>query len=122
MIPRTIESWEPGLNSNDWKHRTKGSLCGMCGKKAVQGHHIIPQHILKREAKDRGYKLGKVKWDQRNYFPMCQQDHMNHHAYVEGSRIPRSYLPEEVFEFAEEYGLTVFLDMEYPPEETEEDN
>lgn len=78
---------------------------GVCSG-PVQGHHAIAKQSLKRHG------LHRALWDLRNRVPVCEHRHEQH--TTAHKPIPRELLPASVFEFAEEVGLTWWLDRRYP--------
>jgi hypothetical protein len=73
----------------------------------LQAHHIIPQQTLRKHG--HGDKLG----DRRNWVYLCRRHHRRHHSGHQ--RLPREALRQETLDFAEETGLSWYLDRHYPP-------
>lgn len=71
----------------------------------IQGHHVIGRQKLKR--------LGLTDFllDKRNRLGVCEYRHEQHTTGYKP--IPRAVLPQAVFEFAEELGLTWYLEKHY---------
>lgn len=82
----------------------------------VEAHHVIPKHILVDERlmvrKSRAIASLSVEYDERNGVGLCTYHHGRHTDWVQ--RMPRSLVPEETFEFADEHGILHRLDREYP--------
>lgn len=72
----------------------------------IDGHHVIPKSVLI------GRGFHEFVMDKRNRLALCRTHHANHHS--RSQPIPRSLLPESVFEFADELGLGWYLDRHYP--------
>lgn len=72
----------------------------------VRGHHLIAQHALRKRG------LHEFLWDKRNRLAVCDAAHHRHHTRC--APLPRSVLPDSVFEFAEELGLLWLLEKTYP--------
>lgn len=72
----------------------------------VQAAHVISKQTLKRHGH------GDKVWDPRNAIGACYKAHRRSDAGLE--RFPRRVFGPEVFEFAEEVGLSWMLDKLYP--------
>lgn len=95
---RVIEAdlWRAGLGP-----------CAVCGVQSnVDAHHVIGKGVLHR------YGLDEYRMDKRNRLAVCRRDHDAHHN--RSHPIGRGLLPAAVFVFAEEVGLTWWLDRHYP--------
>lgn len=81
--------------------------CVVCGSRVnVDGHHIVPAQTLRRHG------LHAYLMDKRNRLSVCRDDHEAHHN--RSRPILRGLLPAAVSEFADELGLTWYLDRHYP--------
>jgi hypothetical protein len=93
-----------------WRHNL--GPCAVCPVEGVEchgqvtGHHIITQQQLRQHG------LELELWNLRNRLPVCDGRHGQHHRA--SRRIPRSVLPVEALEFAEEHGLTRLIERYYP--------
>lgn len=75
----------------------------------VQGHHVLPQRVLKRE----GYEARL--WDPRNGIGLCELHHTRHERRL--AVVPLLLLPDAAIAFAEEVGLGWWLERFYAPQE-----
>jgi len=76
---------------------------------AHHGRHRVPELLAKLPP-----SLRDLQWDERVWVPGCA----HHHHLLDQSRklrLRRSWLPEGVEEFAAEFGITWWLDRNYPP-------
>lgn len=79
----------------------------VCGDQVgTQGHHVIEKSYLKRNG------LGRLRWDQRNFMPLCQRHHSRHTGAFQ--RVPRHLLSAANWAFARELGLEWYLERYYP--------
>lgn len=97
--------------------------CVVCGTKdGLQGHHVIPQTVLKAWCAHYGFveqPTQRILWDVRNGIALCERDHSRHtDAY---RRVPRYLLPADVWLFAAELDaltptdeLRVRIEQMYP--------
>lgn len=106
---------------------------GPCDGRLVRAH-LIPKQLIRREvisarSKDpsggrwpvdtaQRAELARILWDERVIVPVCggPMGLSGHHGALDAARtlrIPRERLPVAVAEFAEEFGLTWWLDREY---------
>lgn len=92
----------------------QNGLCAVTGDAATDCHHVLQRQVLRRRAQTLGLKPDALHWDARNGIAVTAAVHANHTLYKK--RIPRSVLPEGVFEFAAEYDLTYRLEHDYPEE------
>lgn len=80
-----------------------GRQCIVCGRRAVQGHHVVPrQAILTARHLSRDERL-ELAYDARNGVPVCYRCHERHETATE--RIPFDRLPVSVVEWAVEHGF-----------------
>lgn len=82
----------------------------MCGRLVLDrghAHHIIPEQSIDTLFPDRP----GLAHDVRNALLLCDLDHGRHHVRFEV--VPRSRLPREVFDFAEELGIRWLLEKLY---------
>lgn len=86
----------------------------------VANHHVLEKAWIKAVAVERSWtaiERERALWDLRNRLPVSDRRHLNHHAFVEGARIPRSVVLEhcpEVLYLAREWGLEARFDRAYP--------
>jgi hypothetical protein len=73
----------------------------------------------------RARSLAEITWDSRCWVPMCggPMGNAGHHGMLDAGgvgriKILRAWLPPELEEFAEEYGLGWSLEADYGPKET----
>jgi hypothetical protein len=99
-----------------WGRQTKRKPCAMCGSYiGVQGHHVIPLQVLKREGVP-----DWLWWDTRNHLALCAEPspercHQRHELHVK--RVPRDVVlagAPRALVFANEVGLLHIFDREYP--------
>lgn len=82
--------------------------CAVCGARYnVDAHHIVYAQTLRRHG------LGEHVMRKENRLALCRRHHARHHSGMEP--VPRCLLPEAVFAFAAEVGLTWWLDKHYGP-------
>ncbi len=81
---------------------------------SMQAHHVVPQQTLRDRARIIGVPAPELLWDGRVGVAVSKRRHERHHSGHEPIR--RDELPEQVFDFAEEYGLGWYLDRHYPKE------
>jgi hypothetical protein len=61
--------------------------CAVCGKRAVDPHHVLAKQHLRRYEKKMGVPVGSLVWDPDNGLPLCRGCHDNHETGHR--RIPR---------------------------------
>ena len=86
-----------------------------CDGKLVKAH-LIPRQLMRREVRDD--RLADALWDRRGWVWACggPTGIGGHHGMLDTSRtlrVPRLELPVVLEEFAEELGLSWWLDREY---------
>ena len=83
-------------------------------------HHVLEKAWIKAVAAERGWSVverERALWDLRNRLGVNTRRHLDHHAHVEGRRIPRAVVLKhcpEVLELAREWGLETRFDRAYP--------
>lgn len=86
--------------------------CAVCGRSSrkwrIDAHHIIPKRVLIRLG------FSEYVMDKRNRLPVCRDHHESHHN--RSHPLPRRLLPEAAFAFADELGISWYLDRHYPKE------
>lgn len=96
---------------------TFGKRCAGCGwDRSLQAHHIVRQQVLRRRAAELGIPEHRLLWDERIGLPLCAEPaphrcHSRHDLAVK--RLPRSVIPPEAWEFADEHGLRWAIEREY---------
>lgn len=98
-----------------WKRTTCRNPCAMCGETdgtKLQGHHVISQQHLRREARARGIDEDVLLWDERVGMSLCETCHNRHESRF--APVPYEKLTEAHLEFAEEMGLVWLLENCYP--------
>lgn len=101
-----------------WKmHVTRRSegRCVVSGEAAAHAHHVLPQQLLRRRARELAVDPAWLLWDVRNGIAVSEDTHRRHHNGR--APIPRSVLPQCVFDFAEEFGLSWWLERHAPEEQ-----
>lgn len=97
----------------------RGSRCAVCGRKwPLESHHVTPQQLLRRVARERGLYAPALLSDARNRLVLCsgpQSCHARHEAAFR--RVPRGLVPAEALEFAADLGLEWYIERTYPGEE-----
>lgn len=99
---------EPGF-----QQEVQGLPCLKCGKGARDGHHFLPQQMLRAHARTHKLTDSELKAllsDRRNRGELCPDCHANEEN---GNRVPRELVPASAFEFAEELGLRWVLERRY---------
>lgn len=89
-----------------------------------QAHHLLPQTNLKALARRMGWDpdaLTGILTDSRNGMCLCEFHHSRHTNHsVRGDRsswrVPRSLLPDGVYDLAAELHIEWLLEQEYPTE------
>lgn len=112
--PKPKRTDEEAAASALW-HRivTEGKRCLMCGTRSdLQGHHHVPQQVLRRQARTLGVRAWVLVWDLRSGVPLCKRCHERHTLAVQ--KVPGWRLPAEAWEFAREIGLEHRLEREHP--------
>lgn len=95
------------IQADIWRAGIHRCRCVVCGtSRDLDGHHAIPKRVLKR------FGFRDHLLDIRNRVPVCRDDHESHEN--RSQPIPRELLPDSVFEFAAELGLTWYLERHYP--------
>lgn len=77
----------------------------------LEGHHILPQALLRREAGALGVEAEELLWDARNGLPVRRSVHARHTSRKEP--IPLAALRPENLEFADALGLRWVLERDY---------
>lgn len=101
--------------------------CVFCGAldrpgRRVANHHVLEKAWIRRVAEEQGWppeRREAALWDLRNRLSVCERRHLNHHAFVEGARIPRAVVLKhcpDVLELARLWGLEARFDAAYPEE------
>lgn len=118
---REVAPVDVALQRRYWRTAATSGGCVMClhfrptadevashgiDLKLLEGHHVLPQQLLKREGLH-----GKL-WDVRNGLGLCRYHHARHESYAQ--RVPRDVVPNDAFDFADELGLGWAIDREYP--------
>lgn len=89
---------------------------GEQGAIVIQAHHVIPQQVLRRRARELGLAEATLVWDKRVGVRVSDRRHQRHHSGHEPIR--RAELDERllggILEFAREYGLEEWFDRHYP--------
>lgn len=80
----------------------------------VRCHHIVLQQVLRRRAQELELPPHLLLWDLRVGMKVSDRRHERHHSPGRLEPILRASLPGRVFEFCDEFGLTVWLDRHYP--------
>ena len=87
------------------KEQAKARMVWKTGRPFMEAHHIISQQVLRK----RGHS--DLLWDTRNRLWLDRARHEQHtNCY---RKIRWGELPPEAFEFAEEIGLTWWLERNY---------
>ena len=93
--------------------------CAACGATNVpmQGHHVLPQRLLRPLECRRGLPPGTLLWDARLGLCLCSEPapnrcHQRHELAVK--RVPRHKLRVETIAFADELDQGWFIDRHYP--------
>lgn len=114
---RSLSKHEAQLAVRFREAALENPVCANCGYSGVflEAHHCISKSFLRRE----GFPA-EVLYDPRNSLALCCEPapnrcHSRHELAVR--RIPRSVLPAEAFDFAEDCGLIWRLDRDYPLEQ-----
>lgn len=99
-----------------WAAAARRKRCVVCGAKEPQGHHIVWQQQLRRQATWLGVEFERLRWDRRNLLPLCEGCHGANHARSRPVTLEelRAHAPK-VFQFARELGLLPWLERTYPP-------
>lgn len=74
-----------------------------------EGHHILAKRLLIAAG------LEHLLWDERNGLSLCRLHHQRHESWFQ--RVPRRLLPRRAHEFAEEVGMVVQLERDYPDDD-----
>ena len=101
--------------------------CVFCGARdgavgRVANHHVLEKAWIKDVAVDRGWtaiERERALWDLRIRLSVCERRHLDHHAFVEGRRIPREVVLKhcpDVPGLSREWGLEARFDRAYPAE------
>ena len=112
-----------------WKQWARTVGCQVCPHRGgvcdgdVEGHHVVPQRVLKRhvrnlvftgqlEEADAMLYLRRLLWDTRNCMLACYRAHRRH----ENRHQPIDYhlLPPAALQFAEELHMLGVLRQHYP--------
>lgn len=115
--------------ATEWHDKTVAFGCKVCrwlGRECegvVQAHHVLRSQFI-RDYIEEQVLLGRLSrlecehlertllWDLRNGLAVCYRTHRRHHNRIEP--IPRQFVPQAAWEFAEEIGLARRLEADYP--------
>ena len=100
--PRPVSSRRRRLS----KAETDAMIAWKTGNPFMEAHHIITQQALRK----RGH--ADLLWDTRNRLWLTRERHAQHHSCYR--KIRWSELPQEALDFAEEIGLTWWIEQHYP--------
>ena len=113
---RRVRSAEEREASAAWKAAV-GSSCSICPAEGgvcsgvIQGHHAISKQALKRRS------LHAFLWDVRNKVDVCTFRHEQ--ITTNAKPLPADLLPDAVWAFAADVGLTWWVERFYPSERAE---
>ena len=98
-----------------WARRARSKQCVLCGAHNPQGHHLITQQRLRLSAAELELDFQKLRWDTRNFLPLCPRHHAGHHSKMHpiSLNIVLAESPK-VIQLARELDLVWWLSREYP--------
>lgn len=97
--------------AHGWKGRVfdlRGDRCLVCGKRAVQAHHVVPRSKIVHAPHLDEQQRAALAYDERNGFPICVRCHERHEQAVQ--RILRTTLPDDAAAWAQEHEFGWYVD------------